>query len=173
MDVGTVIIAAATVVTAVATCVSAFVGWAAWQGRIAAEWDWAWSGDPHDRILEIGATIVNQTATKVEATVAKAEGAPVVSFHCSSMNKDETWAQNEAPIFADIAAHQRTKFRLFAHPDWRALRDRRARLIGRSKSAATLRIQVTVVSRSARRWNRTFTARIAIPRQIIESAAAA
>lgn len=67
MDAWTIVIAAATAVTAFATCVSAFVSWTAWRGRLAVEWEWHWATEKGQRTLEVRPTIVNGTSTTVQA----------------------------------------------------------------------------------------------------------
>lgn len=59
MDTGTIIIAAATIVTGIATCISAFVSWDEWRGRLDVEWDWYWSTDNSgQRTLEVRPIVV-------------------------------------------------------------------------------------------------------------------
>jgi hypothetical protein len=173
MDAGTVIIAVATVITGAATCVSAFVMWDQWRGRISAEWEWYWSGDAAKRTLELTATIVNETSSTLQAGVVTIDRVPVSSVSAGNppREKHESWPANQAPLTTDVGPHKRQGFRIVIQLDWAALSSLPVkRRFRRSRSDTLLRSQITVVSRSARRWRRTFTAQIEIPRQMIDAA---
>jgi hypothetical protein len=170
VDIGTVVIAAATVVTAVATGVSALVAWHAWRGRLSTEWVFLWAlSQQGERVLEVTITIVNGTSTTIAGGRVSADAKLVKQVvPASNQEKHESWAHNEAPLGSTVGPGKRVDFRVAIQLDWAALSTVRSRrLFRRSSSDVPLRIQVTVFSRSARRWRRKFSTKIEAPKEMI------
>jgi hypothetical protein len=102
MDAGTVIIAGATLVTAAATVVSAYVAWQMWRGQLTVDVGYTWVDENGQRRLELKLTVHNETSSIVDITTMEVLGAPVLDAR-SRREKHESWPANTIPVFKEVA----------------------------------------------------------------------
>jgi len=168
MGAGTFVALTATVITAVATSVSAYVAWQLWRGRLTVDWHYAWSlSATGERTLEVKLTVHNETSSIVDIRFAEVIGAGVVNVRRPNQDKHESWGASQVPIFTEVAPHKNASATIYVTLDWRALDSSRRSLFS-SKRNAMLRIQTTLASRSSRRRTRKITSHIPIPKEMIK-----
>lgn len=169
MDTGTIIIAVATVVTGIATCVSAFVTWRSWRGRLSVDWGRSWTLSNHKRTLNIDVTVHNDTSSTVDiATIEILD--PSATIIQGGRYKDASWAPNIVPIHTEVPPRTSAKAAVQVALDWRVLASSKSRLMS-SKRTTKLRVQTTLASRSSRRRQRKFRSHIPIAREMINDMA--
>jgi hypothetical protein len=165
MDWGTVIIAIATVVTGIATCISAYVTWWMWRGALAVDWGYMWNVRDGKKTLEVEITVHNETSSIFDIKTVEVRH-PAAVIEKGGRAKDGSWSPHIVPIFKEVPSKKSVRSVVHVAFDWPALATSKRRSFF-SSQIVELPIQATLVSRSSRRQRRRFTTLFPISRKMI------
>lgn len=160
-------------VTAVATSITAYAVWYQLRGNIQVEWEPAWhemyekSIAPH---LEIRVTIRNYRNFGVRAWRADVSGCPVKDVTSGRTKKHESWQSHQAPLNLDVEPGASKSCMISVFPDW-ALLAKRKSITMRPNSSTSLRVQISLASKSGKRVRMKYHIAIPIPNEKIAKAA--